>query len=217
MYSILVSIKLAGITTFILIILGIFISLWLTFYKTKLKIFVEIILVLPLVLPPSVIGFYLLRFFSTDNFFGKIWYYIFDKTLIFSFTSLVIGSVIYSLPFAVQPIRTAFELIDKQAIETSFTLGIGRIKTFFIIMLPMSINGILSAIILTFMHTIGEFGIILMLGGGINPSTEVISITIFNYVEELRYHEANIASITLLIFSLAMSLILFLIRKNVKR
>lgn len=214
--SLIISVKLSIISTLILLIIGILISLWLVFCESRFKMVVEVILILPLILPPSIVGFYLLILFNPNGILGKIWQYVFHTNLIFTFTSLVIGSVIYSVPFAVQPIRSSFQLIEKKALETAFTLGLGHFKTFIIVILPMSIYGILSAIVLSFMHTIGEFGIILMLGGGINPSTEVISIKIFNYVEELNYYAANEASIILLLFSVFMSAILLLLRKHVR-
>ena len=202
------SFKLAFIVTFILLIISIPYAWFLSNLKSKIKPFLETITALPLVLPPSVLGFYLLVLFSKDAFLGKFCYEICNIKLLFTFEGLVVASVIYSFPFMVQPIQSGFEGINKNIIEASYVCGKGKIETFFKVILPNIKSSILSAIVLTFAHTIGEFGVVLMVGGSIPGKTEVASVAIYDYVENLDYKSAHIYSLILLVISF---LVLFIV------
>jgi len=186
------SFKLAFITTVILLFLGILLALWIETLD-KLKPIVNSIIALPIVLPPSVLGFYFLVAFSSD--------YLKEFNLLFSFKGLVVASVIYSLPFMVQPIQTALNTLNKNMIFASYLSGKGKIETFFKIVLPNIKKSILIASVMTFAHTVGEFGVILMIGGSIDNETKVASIAIYEYVENLDYQKANFYSVILLLVS----------------
>jgi len=209
------SLYLAFISTFILITLGIPISWWLSkTNKNKIKKIIETIIALPLVLPPTILGFYILILFNPTTTFGKIWTYIFQTNLAFSMSGLILGSIIYSLPFAIQPIQIAFEKIDKNIIYQTQILQYSKIKTFIKIIIPLSKNGIITAAILSFAHTLGEFGVVLMIGGNIPGKTQVISIAIYESVELLDYSSTHILSAIILIISFIILLILFNINKK---
>ncbi|MCW8957010.1 MAG: molybdate ABC transporter permease subunit, partial [Gammaproteobacteria bacterium] len=154
-----------------------------------------------LVLPPTVLGFYLLVAFSPEGFIGQLWAYVSDSPLTFSFSGLVIGSVIYSLPFVVQPLQASFETIGKPLQQAAATLGAKPLDIFFSVILPLSYRGFFVAITLGFAHTVGEFGVVLMIGGNIPGITQVMSITIYDHVEALEYAPAHIYSAGLLLFS----------------
>ena len=156
---------------------------------------------MPLVLPPTVLGFYFLILFSPDSFLGKIVKNLFNTELVFTFKGILIASIIYSLPFMVQPIQTGFKTINKSLIEASYTLGKGEIETLFKVLIPNIKNSIITAIVLTFAHTIGEFGVVLMVGGGIPGETLVASISIYNEVEALNYSSAHKYALILFLIS----------------
>ncbi len=198
---ILVTLKLASFTTFILLIIGTPLAWWLSNTGSKLKVAIESVVALPLVLPPTVLGFYLLLALSPDGFIGTVWSYISDTPLSFSFTGLVIGSVIYSMPFVVQPLQASFEMVGKPLQKAAYTLGATPYDTFKNIVLPLSARGFLVAITLGFAHTVGEFGVVLMVGGNIPEVTQVLSIVIYDHVEVLEYAQAHYYSIGLLVFS----------------
>lgn len=198
---ILVTLKLATITTLILLIIGTPLAWWLSNTQSKAKVAIESIVALPLVLPPTVLGFYLLLALSPDGFVGNLWAYVSSTPLSFSFTGLVIGSVIYSMPFVVQPLQASFELVGKPLQQAAQTLGATPLDTFKNIVLPLSRRGFLVAITLGFAHTVGEFGVVLMIGGNIPEVTQVLSIVIYDHVEVLEYTQAHYYSIGLLIFS----------------
>ena len=207
----LLSLKLAGITTLLLIILATPLAWWLSQTKTFMKPFFEAIVALPLVLPPTVIGFYMLILLGPEGFIGRSWLGMGGDTLTFSFSGLVIASMVYSLPFVVQPIQNAFEALGRQTLEAASTLGAPPLNSFFTVVLPLSAKGYLTALVLGFAHTLGEFGIVLMVGGNIPGQTRVISIAIYDHVEMLDYTYAHTLSAGLLIFSLLLLLSVYLI------
>ncbi|MFW2374740.1 MAG: molybdate ABC transporter permease subunit [Gammaproteobacteria bacterium] len=198
---ILITLKLATVTTLVLLIIGTPLAWWLANTSTRYKTPIEAIVALPLVLPPTVLGFYLLVAFSPGGFIGQAWALVSDSPLSFSFSGLVIGSVIYSLPFVVQPLQASFESIGKPLQQVAATLGAKPLDIFFSIILPLSYRGFFVAITLGFAHTVGEFGVVLMIGGNIPGITQVLSITIYDHVEALEYVPAHIYSAGLLLFS----------------
>jgi len=211
---ILVTLKLASITTGILLILGTPLAWWLSQTKNKLKTVLESVVALPLVLPPTVLGFYLLMALSPDGFVGGLWATISDSPLSFSFTGLVIGSVIYSMPFVVQPLQASFEMVGKPIQQASYSLGANQFDTFINVVLPLSMRGFLVAITLGFAHTVGEFGVVLMIGGNIPEVTQVLSIVIYDHVEVLEYQQAHAYSAGLLIFSFIVLFITYSLNKK---
>ena len=203
------TLKLAFTTTVILLIVGLPLAYWLAYSKMKSKTIIEAIVSLPLVLPPSVLGFYLLIAFSPENAFGKFLDEYFDIRLVFTFTGLVISSVLYSLPFMVQPIQSGFKSISKNLIDASYTLGKSKWQTVFQVLLPNMKTALLTGIVLSFAHTIGEFGVVLMVGGSIPNETKVVSIAVFDEVTAMNYHDANVYSAILLIFSFVVLLSIY--------
>lgn len=195
------TLKLAFATTIILLIMGLPLAYWLAYSKIKSKVIIESIVSLPLVLPPSVLGFYLLIAFSPENTFGKFIENYFDIRLVFTFTGLVVSSVLYSLPFMVQPIQSGFKSLPKNLIDASYTLGKSKFQTVFQVLLPNMKTALITGIVLSFAHTIGEFGVVLMVGGSIPNETKVVSIAVFDEVTAMNYHSANVYSAILLIFS----------------
>ena len=197
----LLSLKLSSVTTLLLLVLGVPFAYWLVFTKFRWKFLVESVVALPLVLPPTVLGFYLLIVIGANSFVGQWYESIFIKPLAFSFQGLVLGSFLYSLPFAVQPIQTAFSSVDKKLLEASWSLGRSNIYTFFRVILPLSRHGIITGCVLSFAHTLGEFGVILMIGGNIPGITRVASVAIYDEVQSLNYGTANMYAAILLSFS----------------
>lgn len=198
---VIVTIKLASITTLILLVIGTPLAWWLSQTQIRAKVIVESIVALPLVLPPTVLGFYLLMALSPDGFIGEAWSWFSDSRLTFSFSGLVVGSVIYSMPFVVQPLQASFEMVGKPLQQAASTLGASPFDTFRNIVLPLSIRGFVVAITLGFAHTVGEFGVVLMIGGNIPDVTQVLSIVIYDHVEALEYSQAHQYSIGLIVFS----------------
>ena len=195
------SLALAGVTTLALLLIGTPIAWWLSQTRSPVKPFIEAITALPLVLPPTVLGFYLLIALSPNSPFGQFWLNVTGDTLTFSFTGLVVASVIYSLPFMVQPLQAAFERVGRAPMEAAATSRAKPLDAFLTVALPLSSRGFLVASVLTFAHTIGEFGVVLMVGGNIPGRTQLISIAVYEHVETLRYGEAHILAAGLLIFS----------------
>lgn len=192
---------LAGVTTALLLIVSIPLAWWVSRTRHWLKPVVEAMTAMPLVLPPTVLGFYLLLLFSPNSALGGAWLSLTGETLSFSFEGLVLASMLYSLPFAVQPLQSAFEQLDDDILDAAGSLGAGRLDRLFSIALPLSKRGLLTAAILSFAHTVGEFGVVLMVGGNIPGETKVISIAIYEHVETLRYSEAHILSALMLVFA----------------
>jgi len=211
------SFKLAFIVTLFLLIIGIPYAWYLSVTKSKIKPFLESLTALPIVLPPSVLGFYLLVFLAPDSFIGKIANDLFNIKLVFSFPGLVVASMIYSFPFMIQPIQSGFESINKNIIEASYLGGKGKLTTLFRIILPNIKPSLLTAIIITFAHTVGEFGVVLMVGGSIPGKTEVASVAIYDYVENLEYHKAHIYSVILLVISFFVLFAVYYINYRQKR
>ncbi len=191
------SIKPAVVSTIVLIIIAAPLSYSLVFNRIPGRSFVEALINLPIVLPPTVLGFYLLVFMGPNGGIGSVWEGFFGSPLLFTFTGIVIASIIYSLPFAVAPMKAAFARIEPHLVENAQVLGLSPVAIFFRVILPNSLAGIAASAILVFLHTIGEFGVILMVGGSIPGKTKVASIAIYEAVEALRYQDAWLMSITL--------------------
>ena len=195
------SLRLALVTMAILLVIATPLAWWLSQTQSKLKPFVLTLITLPIVLPPTVLGFYLLLLMSPDGLIGQLTQSLGLGTLVFTFWGLVIGSIVYSLPFAVQPIYNAFSAIDKGLLELGATMGASARQRFLGIALPLAKTGLISAAILSFAHTLGEFGVILMIGGNIPDETRVLSIAIYDHVESLNYEQAHLLSFGLVVFA----------------
>jgi len=202
----LLSAKLAGISTFLLLALSMPLAAGLVFVKFPGRFLADGLVNLPLVLPPTVLGFYLLVLMGPDGPVGKVWAKFSEGPLVFSFAGITLAAMLHSLPFAVQPLKTAFEKIDPRLLEMSAVLGSTPTVTFFRVILPNSLGGIAASAILAFAHTMGEFGVILMIGGSIPGKTRVASIAIYEYVETMRYREAVYMSLVLVGVSYAVLL-----------
>jgi len=208
------TIQLAGITTAALLIVATPLSWWLAFTNSRLKPVVETLTALPLVLPPTVLGFYFLVILGPAGSIGKWWLELTGTTLTFSFSGLVIASMIYSLPFVVQPLANAFANMGRKPLEEAASLGASPIDRFFFVALPLSKRGFLTAAILGFAHTVGEFGVVLMVGGNIPGQTRVISISIFESVETLDFANAHLMSALLIGFSFIVLFAVFALNRN---
>lgn len=207
--SIWLSLHLASLTTLILLVIGTPLAWWLTVTQSRLRAVVETVTALPLVVPPTVLGFYLLVLFAPQTGLGAFWVRLTGETLTFSFSGLVVASVLYSLPFAVQPLHTGFQAVGRETIEAAQSMGAARISLFLRVILPLSRRGVLTAAVLSFAHTIGEFGVVLMVGGNLPGKTRVISIEIFNRVELLDYRAAHYLAGGLLGFSFVALLLIY--------
>ncbi|MEL7546540.1 MAG: molybdate ABC transporter permease subunit [Pseudomonadota bacterium] len=203
------TVQLALVTTVLLFLLGTPLAWWLSQTRSALKPFVETTVALPLVLPPTVLGFYLLILFNPNAPIGGFWVQLTGDTLTFSFTGLVVASIVYSLPFMVQPLQTAFEASARQSMELAAMLRASPIDAFFTVAVPASVRGFINAGVLTFAHTLGEFGIVLMVGGNIPGETRVVSIAIYEHVETLRYDQAHGLSLALLALSFIILLLVY--------
>lgn len=208
------TLKLAAAATLVLLIIGAPLAWWLANTRSALKPVVEAITALPIVLPPTVIGFYLLILMSPNSSLGGFWVTLTGNTLTFSFTGLLIASIFYSAPFMVQPLQSAFEAVGRGPMEAAATLRASPLDAFFSVAVPLSARGFLTASVLTFTHTIGEFGVVLMVGGNIPGETKVISIAIYEHVETLRYAEAHQLSAGLLIFSFAVLFVVYALNRR---
>lgn len=204
-----VSIKLGLATVVCLLLIATPLAWWLAFTRSRARASVEAVVALPLVLPPTVLGFYLLILLSPEGWIGGFWVQLTDTQLTFSFTGLVIASIVYSLPFAVQPLQGAFESVGKEPLEAAATLGATPARRFLSVVAPLAARGYLSAMVLVFAHTLGEFGVVLMVGGNIPGRTNVISIAVFEHVETLNYAQAHFLSATLLVFSFLLLMLIF--------
>lgn len=211
------SIKLAACSTVILLCLGAPIAWWLSRTQARYKPLVEALIALPLVLPPTVIGFYLLLALAPSTALGGLWQTLTGTQLAFSFSALVVGSVIYSLPFVVQPLQATFSSIPNGLLEAGATLGANRLDRLRSIILPMSRPGLLAAASLGFAHTVGEFGIVLMIGGSIPGQTQVLSIALYDEVELLNYSSAHSISIMLVCISLAILAVIYSSQRSTQR
>ncbi len=211
------TLKLATITTIFLFIIGIPIAYYIAFSKSRFISIFEAIIAMPLVLPPSVLGFYFLLMFSNSGFLGSFWNDIFGHQLAFHFDGLVIGSIIFSLPFMVHPLTNGFKSINKNQIEASYTMGKSKFITLIKIILPSMKPSLITGGVISFAHTVGEFGVVLMIGGNIDGETKVASIAIYNEVEALNYTTAHSYSLILFAFSfLVLWLVYFKVSKDKK-
>lgn len=206
------TLKLAAVTTVVLLILGTPLAWWLAHTTSRFKLAVESIVALPLVLPPTVLGFYVLLLLGSEGPIQAIG----GPALAFTFTGLVIGSVLYSLPFVVQPLQNAFASIGTGTMEAAACLRAGPWDRFFTVMMPLSRRGLLTAVTLGFAHTVGEFGVVLMIGGNIPGETQVVSIAIYDHVEAVDYHSAHVLSGLLLALSFLMLFTLYAVNGRIK-
>lgn len=212
--ALLVTIKLASITTVILILVGTPIAWWLSQTRFKFKAVIEAIIALPLILPPTVLGFYLLMTLGTNGPIGNFLESLGGSSIAFTFTGLVVGSVIYSLPFVVQPLQNSFGSIGKQSMEVAATLGASKLDRFFTVAVPLARSGFITASVLGFAHTVGEFGVVLMIGGNIPGETGVLSIAIYDHVEAMEYGQAHVLAGGLLVLSFVMLLVVYIFNRR---
>ncbi|MDO4235432.1 molybdate ABC transporter permease subunit [Pseudomonas sp.] len=208
------TVKLASLTTVILLLIGTPIALWLSRTRSWWRGPVGAVVALPLVLPPTVIGFYLLLTMGPNGYVGQFTHWLGLGTLTFSFAGLVIGSVIYSMPFVVQPLQNAFSAIGTRPLEVAATLRAGPWDTFFTVILPLARPGFITASILGFAHTVGEFGVVLMIGGNIPDKTRVVSVQIYDHVEAMEYAQAHWLAGAMVVFAFLVLLALYSSRKT---
>ena len=212
--AIIVTLKLAIVSTSILILIGTPIAWWLSQTKFKFKAVFEAIIALPLILPPTVLGFYLLITLGSNGPIGKLLESLGGSSIAFTFTGLVIGSVIYSMPFVVQPLQNSFSSVGRKPLEVAATLGASKIDRFFSVAVPLSRSGFITAAVLGFAHTVGEFGVVLMIGGNIPGETGVVSIAIYDHVEAMEYGQAHWLAGGLLATSFLMLLFVYIINRH---
>jgi len=209
------SLRLAVTVSLVLLVMAMPLAYWLAFARWRWKFLVESVVALPLVLPPTVLGFYVLVALGSRGFVGQLWQRVFGHTLAFTFTGLVIASILYSLPFAVQPLLASFESLDRRLLDASAVLGAGQIRTLFRVILPLSLPGLLTAVVLSFAHTLGEFGVVLMVGGNIPGVTRTVSIDIYDRVQALDYAGAQQTALLLLLISFVMLAIVYGVNRRV--
>lgn len=195
------SVRLSVLTSLILLAIGLPLAWWLSVTRIRWKFLIEAVVALPLVLPPTVLGFYILTAISPQGTLGIIWNDLFGTTLPFTFQGVLIASVLYSLPFAVQPFTAAIASVDKNIIESAWCSGVGRLQTFLRITLPLAAPGVIAGIVLSFAHTLGEFGVVMMVGGNLPGQTRTVSIAIYDNVQALNYSAASQTSLLLLAIS----------------
>jgi molybdate transport system permease protein len=215
MEALLLSIRLAVCVSVILFAIGMPLAYWLAYSRWRGKFLVESVVALPLVLPPTVLGFYVLVAMGPRGPLGKLWQAAFGHGLAFTFTGLVFASVLYSMPFTVQPLVAWLERVDPRLLEASAVLGAGRLRTFWHVILPMSVPGVVTALVLSFAHTLGEFGVVLMVGGNLPGVTRTVSIDIYDHVQSLEYAEANRMALVLLIFSFGVLSIVYGVNRRI--
>ena len=206
--------KLAATVSGILLVVSLPLAHWLTFSRRRWTFLVESVVSLPLVLPPTVLGFYLLMAMGSRSPLGRWWMTWTGHGLAFTFEGLVVASVLYSLPFAVQPIAAAFAQVEPSLREASAILGASSLRTFLRITLPLSVEGVIAGLVLSFAHTVGEFGVVLMVGGNLPGITRTVSIAIYDQVQALQYREANLTALVLLAFSFAVLLAVYGLRRR---
>jgi len=203
------TLQLAAVTTAILMVVGAPLAWWLSRSTSRFASVIEATVALPLILPPTVIGFYLLIAFSPDNFLGSGWLALTGQPLAFTFSGLVVGSVIYSLPFVVQPLQSGFQHFDNKLLEAAETMGAGTLDRFINLIIPLTRRAFVTAALLGFAHTMGEFGVVLMIGGNIPGETQVLSIALYDHVEALDYQRAHWLAGGLLAFSFTLLILLY--------
>jgi molybdate transport system permease protein len=210
------TIRLAVWVAGILIVLGLPIAYWIAYSRWRWKFLVEAVVALPIVLPPTVLGFYVLVALGSRSPMGRWWQGLTGHTLAFTFSGLVIGSILYSLPFAVQPFAAAFALVDPKFLAASATLGDSKIQTFFRVILPLSVPGVVTGVALSFAHTMGEFGVVLMVGGNIPGVTRTVSIDIYDRVQAFDYAAANQTALVLLAISFVSLCVVYGVNRRVR-
>jgi molybdate transport system permease protein len=210
-----ITLQLAMMTALVLLVVGLPIAYWVSFSRWRWKFLVESVVALPLVLPPTVLGFYILVAIGPHSPLGRLYTDLVGHSLPFTFEGLLIASVLYSLPFAVQPFAAAFDQVDRKLIEAAWTLGVSRAGTFFKLILPMSVAGVVTGFVLSFAHTLGEFGVVLMVGGNIEGVTRTVSIDIYDEVQALNYAGAAKTSLLLLAVSYLILLSVYAMNRKV--
>jgi len=215
MESLWLSVGLASCVAAILLLVGVPLAYWVSQTRWRGKFLVESVIALPLVLPPTVLGFYLLVVMGDHGPLGKLWTAWFGHTLAFTFAGLIVASVLYSLPFAVQPLVIAFESVNSRLLDAAAVLGASRWRIFRQILLPLSLPGVITATVLSFAHTLGEFGVVLMVGGNIPGVTRTVSIDIYDHVQSLDYTAANRMAIALLFISFAVLSTIYAVNRRV--
>jgi molybdate transport system permease protein len=213
--SLWLTVRLAAMVAAILFLIALPVAYWITYSRWRWKFLAEAVVALPIVLPPTVLGFYLLVALGPRSPLGHLWQALTGHTLVFTFQGLVIGSVIYSLPFAVQPFAASFAAVDSRLIAASATLGASRVRTFLEIILPLSVSGLVAGIVLSFAHTMGEFGVVLMIGGNIPGITRTVSIDIYDQVQALNYSAASITALVLLAISFVLLSLVYALNRKV--
>jgi molybdate transport system permease protein len=208
------TLRLAIMVSAILLVIGVPLAYWLAFSRRRWKFLVEAIVSLPIVLPPTVLGFYVLVAVGPFTLLGRWYHALTGRGLAFTFEGLVLGSVLYSLPFAVQPMATSFAAIDRKLLDASALLGASHWRTFWRIILPLGLPGVLTGVLLSFAHTLGEFGVVLMIGGNIPGATQTVSILIYDQVQALDYAMANRTALILLLLCFSMLAILYALRRR---
>lgn len=211
------SIRLAALTTLLLVVLGLPLAGWLAATRWRWKFLVEAVVALPIVLPPTVLGFYVLVAIGPRSPLGQFYESVTGQGLPFSFQGLVIASVLYSLPFAVQPFTAALATVDRRVVESSWCLGVSRWATFFRVTLPLAWPGVLTGMVLSFAHTLGEFGVVMMIGGNLPGVTRTVSIAIYDEVQALNYEAAGRTSLALLLFSFAVLAVTYGLQRRLTR
>jgi molybdate transport system permease protein len=209
------SVRLAASTTLVLLVIGVPLAYWIVFSPRRWKFLVEAIVALPLVLPPTVLGFYVLIAIGPLSPIGRAYLRIVGHGLPFTFEGLLIASVLYSLPFAVQPFSAEFAAVDRRLLEASWSLGVSRMATFRRVMIPLSMRGLVTGIVLSFAHTLGEFGVVLMVGGNLPGVTRTVSISIYDAVQSLDYAAASRTSLLLLVLSFAILTSTYALQRSV--
>ena len=212
--AILLTLKLAALTAVILLVVGMPIAYWLTYSRRRWKFLAESVVALPLVLPPTVLGFYVLVAIGPKSPIGHWYEAIVGHPLVFTFEGLLLASVLYSLPFAVQPFTAAFGAVDPKLIEASWTLGVSKLATFFRVTIPLSLAGVVTGVVLSFAHTMGEFGVVLMVGGNIEGVTRTVSIDIYDEVQALNYAAAGQTALFLLVVSFLILSVVYALNRN---
>jgi molybdate transport system permease protein len=209
------SVRLAAATTLVLLAIGVPIAYWIVFSERRWKFLVEAIVALPLVLPPTVLGFYVLVGIGPLSPVGRVYARLAGHGLPFTFEGLLIASVLYSMPFAVQPFVTEFASVDRRLLEASWSLGVSRLSTFRRVVIPLSVRGLVTGIVLSFAHTLGEFGVVLMVGGNLPGVTRTVSISIYDAVQSLDYAAASRTSLLLLVVSFAILASVYALQRSV--
>jgi molybdate transport system permease protein len=209
------TIRLASLVAAVLAIVGLPVAYWITYSRWRWKFIAEAVFALPIVLPPTVLGFYVLVALGPRSPLGRSWESLTGHTLAFTFEGLVIGSILYSFPFAVQPFAASFSAVDPRLIAASQTLGASRLRTFFRVILPLSVPGLVTGVALSFAHTMGEFGVVLMVGGNIPGVTRTVSIDIYDKVQAFNYAGANATALVLLLISFAVLSVVYGLNRRV--